>query len=384
MAATTTRFTTYNGRVPGLKFITTIGIPRYASGFLKITISVALLALSGCGVPGAPLPPTTGIPKPVGDLQAVRKSDRVTLSWSTPTETADGALIRKPGKMLVYRSILGSPAQVVAELPLEPALKEEQPPPPTAKDSLTSVAQKPAGDFAVYTVLAQTASGKSAGPSNRAPVPLVPTPGAPQHFQAVTVPLGVSLSWDQAWPPQNQTHLNTEYAYRIMRRAEGSNAAVMVKQLTIGNAAMAFVDSGIEWQSHYDYWITPVTLWEGEGKKGEVEGDDSPVVSLFADDKFPPARPAGLQAVFSGMTQQPFIDLAWTPNTDPDLAGYNVYRRVGSEEPVKINSELVKGSTFRDSKVQPGSKYIYSVTGVDLRGNESEKSPEASESVPQQ
>lgn len=351
---------------------------------LSLTISVAVLALAGCGAPGVPLPPSTGIPKPVGNLQAARKGEGVTLSWSVPTDTTDGALIRKPGKMLVSRSVSGGPAETVAELPLEPALKDQQPPAPTAKDSLAGVLQKPAGDFAVYTVLAQTASGKSAGASNRAPVPLVPTPGAPQRLQVVTVPLGVSLTWEQAWPPQNQTQMSVEYAYRVMRRVEGSNTPVMVKQLTIGNAAMAFVDSGIEWQKNYEYWITPVTLWQGAGKKGEVEGDDSPVVSIFADDKFPPAQPSGLQAVFSGLAQQPFIDLAWTPDTEPDLAGYNVYRRVGAETPVKINSEMVKEPAYRDNRVQPGTTYFYSVTAVDLRGNESEKSPEASESVPQQ
>lgn len=320
----------------------------------------------------------------MGDLQAVRKGESVTLTWSAPKDATDGALIRKPGKMQLSRTVSGG-AQMIAEVPLEPALleRDQQPPAPTAKDSLTGILQNPGGDFAIYTVLAQTATGKSAGPSNRASVPLIPTPGAPQHFQAVTVSLGVSLSWEQAWPPQNQTHVSAEYAYRVMRRMEGSTAPVMVKQLAIGNAAMAFIDSGIDWQKHYEYWITPVTLWQSAGKKGEVEGDDSPTVSIFADDTFPPARPAGLQAVFSGMAQKSFIDLAWTPNTDPDLAGYNVYRRVGPEAPVKINSDLVKTPAFTDSNVQPGTRYSYSITAVDLRGNESERSPEASESVPQ-
>lgn len=355
---------------------------------LFLTFFFAALAITGCGTPGAPLPPSLGIPKPVGDLQAVRKGETVTLTWSAPTDTTDGALIRKPGKMRLSRSVpgngaAGQAAQAIAELPLEPALKEPEPPPPSAKDAVSSLLETGAGgDFAVYTVVALSNLGKSAGPSNSAAVPLVPTLPAPGRIQATAVPLGISLSWEQGWPPQNHSQLAVQYAYRIMRREEGAKTPVMVKQVSAGNEAMNLIDTGIEWQKHYDYWITPVTLWQGAGKKGVVEGDDSPLASVFADDKFPPDPPVGLQAVFSGLMKQPFIDLAWTPNTEPDLAGYNVYRHAGSEPPVKVNSELVKTPSFRDAKVKPGTKYFYSVSAVDLRGNESGKSAETSETVP--
>lgn len=353
---------------------------------LSLTFFLIGLALTGCATPGAPLPPSLGIPKPVSDLQAVRKGASVTLAWSAPTDTTDGALVRKQGKMLLARAVANGGAagapQVIAQLPLQSALTEPEPPPPTAKDSLSSLLAS-GGDFAIYTVVSKSSKGRSAGPSNQATVPLVPTPPAPARLQAVAVPLGISLSWDQAWPPENQSHLTTQYAWRIMRREQGAQTSpVMVKQVSLGNEAIALVDTGIEWQKHYDYWITPVTLWQGASKKGVVEGDDSPVASVFANDTFPPNVPAGLQAVFSGLETQPFIDLAWTPNTEPDLAGYNVYRHTGDEPPVKINSELVKTPSFRDSQVQPGMKYFYSVSAVDLRDNESGKSAETSETVP--
>ena len=343
---------------------------------------ILIVTLAGCGAPGAPLPPSLGIPKPVENLQAVRKGETVTLTWSAPTETTDGELIRKTGKMLVSRTVAGSVTQV-AELALPPALDEQQPS-STTKDSIASLLPAAPADFAEYRVLSQSRSGKRDRASNLAAVPLVPTPATPQRVQAVAVPQGISLTWDQAWPPQNRTHLSTQYLYKIMRRAEDSKTPVVVAQPNAGNEAMAFVDTGIEWQKHYDYWITPVTQWQGTVIKGEVEGDDSPVVSIFADDKFPPAVPESLQAVFSGMAQQPFIDLTWTPVTDADLAGYNVYRHVGDEAPVKINSELVKTPSFRDTDVKPGTKYFYAVSAVDLRANESERSKEASETVPQE
>lgn len=346
-------------------------------------ICMLVAGLAGCGTPGAPLPPSLGIPKPVGDLHVVRKGETVTLTWSAPTDTTDGVLLRKPGRMLVTRTLAGR-ATLVAEVPLQPALNDRQPPAPVTTDSLRNLLESPPADFAEYRVLSQNHAGRSDKSSNLAAVPLVPTPAAPQRLQAVAVPQGISLTWDQVWPPQNKTHLSTQYMYRIMRRAEDSKAPIQVAQPSAGSEAIGFIDTGIEWQKHYDYWITPVTLWQGTVIKGEIEGDDSPVISVFADDKFPPSIPVNLQAVYSGLAEQPFIDLTWTPATEPDLAGYNVYRHIGDEAPMKINSELLKTPTFRDAGVKPGVKYFYSVSAVDLRANESARSKEASETVPEE
>lgn len=354
----------------------------------SLIVSLCLIAvcLAGCGTPGAPQPPSLDIPKPVSDLQAVRKGDQVTLAWSRPTDTTDNALVRKRGKMLVSRRLIGEGAplqgpQVVAEVPLVPALQMPEPAPPSAMDSLTAIS--PGADFALYNVVSQNSLGKAAGPSNSVSVPLVPSLPAPARVQAVAVPLGISISWDQTWPPENLTHLTAQYAYRINRREQGSAAPpTMVKQVAASNEAIALVDTSIEWQKHYEYWITPVTTWQGAGKRGTVEGADSPVASVFANDVFPPAVPAGLQAVYSGISDQPFIDLSWTANTEPDLAGYNVYRHTENEPPVKLNAELVKVPAYQDRNVKPGTKYFYSVSAVDFRGNESGKSTEASETVP--
>jgi fibronectin type 3 domain-containing protein len=68
---------------------------------------------------------------------------------------------------------------------------------------------------------------------------------------------------------------------------------------------------------------------------------------------------------------------------DGDLAGYNVYRHQEGAAPVKLNTDLVRTPAYRDSSVEGGKHYWYSVSSVDVRGNESERSEEASESVPE-
>jgi hypothetical protein len=352
----------------------------------RIILGLAIVSVTSCGVPGAPLPPSAEIPKFVGDLKAQRKGATVTLTWTTPTETSDGELIRKPGKMLVQRALSSGQAelqfQTISELPLQPTLNEGRGDQATAKDTLTDALRSGSAEFAVYSILAQGRNGKSFGLPNRASVSLVPDLAPPHKVSANPVPAGIMISWDEFVPPENHSRLQTQYAYKIMRRLLGANEAVPVKQLEAGNQGMSFVDTSIEWEKTYQYWITPVTLWQDGNRKGEIEGDDSPTVDVLAHDSFPPASPTGLEAVYSAMPQNSFIDLTWTANTEPDLAGYNVYRHNGNEPPVKINSELVKTPRFPDPGIQAGLKYFYSVTAVDLRGNESGKSEETSETVP--
>lgn len=348
-------------------------------------LCAAAMALAGCGTPGAPRPPSLGIPKPVGDLQAVRKGPTVTLTWTAPIETTDGELIKKVGKMIVVRApAQGAGGQPVAEVPLQPALKDLRPEKSTATDSLASLLQSiPAEDFVFYAVDALSSSNRSAGVSNQVAVALVDTLPAPRRVTAGPVPRGVELSWEVAGP-QPPVRLNSHFVYRVMRRLEGAAEAVKAGEIQPSKDNNSFIDTGIDWEKNYQYWVTPVTLWESAGKKGEVEGEDSPVVSVFAHDSFPPAVPSGLQAVFSGQVRQPGIDLTWTPNTDEDLAGYNVYRRRDESQPLKINTDLAKTPAFQDAGVQPGVRYTYSVSAVDLRGNESGRSPETSEGVPKE
>ena len=369
---------------------------RFSASVILLVLMRALFlfillgCVAGCGVPGAPQPPSTGIPKFVGDLKAVRKGDTVTLTWTTPTETSDGELIRKPGKMLVQRALsTGHDAelnfQVISEVPLEPTLNEERGEQATAKDPLAEALRAGGAEYALYQVLAQNRNGKSFGLPNRVSVPLVLTLKTPDKVELATVPDGIRISWAQAWPPPRQSRISAQYVWRIMRKQEGASDAVMVKQLPAGSGAAEFMDTAIEWEKSYQYWITPVTLWQDGGRKGEIEGDDSPVVSVLAHDSFPPAAPGGVQAVYSPVQGQPsFIDITWTPNTEPDLAGYNVYRHTANEAPVKINTELVKTPRFADPGIQPGAKYFYSVSAVDLRGNESGRSEETSEVVPKE
>src|SRR5215470_5085466 len=122
-----------------------------------VAVFLAILFVAGCGTPGAPQPPSANIPKAVKDLHAVRKGETVNLSWAAPEQTTDGALVSKPGKMIVRRTTSDSQnAVTVAEVPLQPAHKSQQAQGVAVKDSLTNLLQSNSADFAGYTVEAQS------------------------------------------------------------------------------------------------------------------------------------------------------------------------------------------------------------------------------------
>ncbi|WP_344741700.1 fibronectin type III domain-containing protein, partial [Microlunatus spumicola] len=92
--------------------------------------------------------------------------------------------------------------------------------------------------------------------------------------------------------------------------------------------------------------------------------------AFVAPDIYPPAAPAGLGSSADGTK----VTLGWTPGTEPDLAGYNVYRATGTGTYTKINTGLVTGATYLDDTAAPGTAYAYQVTAVDTSGLESVRS----------
>jgi len=242
--------------------------------------------------------------------------------------------------------------------------------------------ENPSAQF-TYAVLVVNESGRSAGLSNQVQVSAAPTLSAPANFNARVIAQGVQLTWS-CGPAPARALPYIQYQVRVYRRGENAKADTNVGEAEIQDCSKTeLLDQSFEWEQTYSYRATVVTVVSVPGKpEMQVEGDDTPSVKVFAHDVYPPAVPTGLQAVFSGVGQAPFIDLAWAPVTDADLAGYNVYRHEEGGQAVKTNSEMVKTPAFRDSNVAAGKKYFYSVSAVDLRGNESARSEEASESVP--
>jgi hypothetical protein len=382
----------------------------------KLVVALAPLVLAGCAAMGPPRPPSLELPKPPTDLRAARKGDKVVLTWTVPALTTDHQGVRSLGGTRICRgsepvlkecgTAMGeaSPAASAVAVPDSGRASRPSHGPVSKSNSRQKVAASYTDKlfsgsvrpevlgFASYAVEVLNANGRGAGLSNSVRVPLAQTLAAPADFGAQVTGQGVVLSWGVApggfAPTQASapTRPVVSYLYRVYRRIEGGKANLVGEVPVLSEMNLSLTDASIEWEQTYYYHVEAVTVVSGDvaadHKKIEIEGDDSAEVKVFAHDVFPPAVPAELQAVFSGPGQSPAIDLVWAPVTDMDLAGYNVYRHDAGGAAVKVNGALVKTPAYRDANVATGKTYLYSVSAVDVRGNESARSEEAGETVP--
>jgi hypothetical protein len=361
---------------------------------LRFPIFLAALAsiagCAGCGTPGAVQLPSLNLARPAEDLTASRKGNTVRLEWTLPEKNTDRTLVQLKhlGDTLVCREVgtalMSSCNQVGSVTPPKAPQRKKNDPEQKMRMSYSDLLplqleeKDPAG-FATYAVEIMSDRNRSAGLSNQVVIPLAPTIAPPSQVSAEIGPDGVRVSWsggDQPTPPQGLT-----YRYRIERRPAGAGGYIALNDVDPAPSG-SYLDQTFDWETKYEYRVTSVTDVRAGARQASVEGDDSAPAEVFTKDIYPPAEPVGLQAVFSSIGQKPFVDLTWAPNSETDVAGYNVFRRNAGGEWQKLNPKPTQVPSFRDENVQPGSKYEYTVSAVDLRGNESPRSVPTSEEVP--
>jgi hypothetical protein len=78
------------------------------------------------------------------------------------------------------------------------------------------------------------------------------------------------------------------------------------------------------------------------------------------------------------------VGLNWeAPTSSPDpVAGFNIYRTLGSGSPQLLNSTPITTTTYVDNSVASGSTYAYAVESVDASGVQSPPSNQIQVTVP--
>jgi len=89
----------------------------------------------------------------------------------------------------------------------------------------------------------------------------------------------------------------------------------------------------------------------------------------------PPSAPSSLQ---SSLIEERSISLTWDKSSDDDISYYNIYRKLSTDISYVFISNKDHSSsdgslivTFKDTLLEPETKYNYRVSAVDLSGNES-------------
>lgn len=247
-----------------------------------------------------------------------------------------------------------------------------------------------------YYVELRNSHGRSAGPSNPATVLAGEAPLAVTGFAAEVRKQGVVLRWTATDPGASirlQRKLLTPPPAKVRTGPLPAAPEPIEQNLLIESAqdstpAQA-IDKNIIFGNTYEYRAQRVVRVASGSNTLELEGELSAPIRVDALDVFPPAVPLGLAAVATpadpASNNPPSIDLSWQPNTEPDLAGYEVYRREDQTPWQRISGDQpVIGPAFHDAHVLPGHTYRYGVSAVDKGGHESGRSAEASETVPNQ
>jgi len=112
-------------------------------------------------------------------------------------------------------------------------------------------------------------------------------------------------------------------------------------------------------------WVAPTAESPSAPNAGQVFGDACTSAT-------PPSPPANVTAAACSTS----VQLSWDASSDPDLAGYNVYRANQSIGPwTKLNPGLLTAPAYEDTGVAGGFAYYYAVSVVDSTPLESAFSP---------
>lgn len=383
-----------------------------------VAVACVALVLAGCGKKGPPLPPLRLVPAPVENLAARRTASAVELRFTLPTRNQNGpgpieldrveiyAITVPPGAAAPANRDLLSKERLVGSVRVKPAPEEDEPAPPPdpnddrpepgaravfveelTADALTPVTLSPApgeakaqgsaaGAPATAPQAGAPAAAKPAAGAGQPPAPDYPTriyalrgvtrggrPGPPAP--RVVVPLvapppppgAVDVAFDErvfmiTWVPP-ATERAGALAYNVYA---GATERVALNASPI--SAAAYEHGPVTFGEERCFAVRTVQTVQNV----PIESAPSEPACAVPADVFPPGAPRGLQIVAAPEG----ISLSWNPNTEPDLGGYVVLRAEAPGETLQpLTREPITETSYRDTAVQPGVRYVYAIVAVD-------------------
>jgi hypothetical protein len=310
---------------------------------VKFLAGLATLSLAGCASIAPPLPPALNLPARVTDLSAVQRGGRIYIQFTMPQLTTEGFPVK--GTPEPDLRIGPSAQKFNMQAWLDTA---KQLPPQGSKTLYVTSAAPYVGKDVVIALRLNNDRGHNAGWSNFVALSISESVARPENLKVEATAQGVAISWT-----------GSASSYRVYRKTDQGEF------VPLGESKQSpYLDTTAEYGKHYTYFVM--------GFRSSSESELSEEKAITPIDVYPPAMPAGLTAVMGTKS----IELNWTRDTEPDLAGYRVYR----------DGELIAGAvlstSYSDRSAKPGIRYHYSVSAYDQTGNESPRSPPIEATLP--
>jgi len=349
-----------------------------------------LLMESGCGAPGEPVPPMPPVPVAIKDLAAHQIGDGVQLAFTLPTNSVTGDRLPEPPAVEIVRGVNrpdGTPDaksfRIVDTIPgalvtdFVTQKRVEYIDVISPRDPETS-----AGATLVYRVRTRASRKRGSADSNTVFVQVAPVPQRILAVESGVTESAIELNWAVPTTTSSGALLTAPLSYHVYR-AEVDPAAFKADEekhslaeaksppvLLATVITPSYQDTAFEFGKSYLYFVRSVITTN----EIALESSDSQHVVITPRDIFPPATPQGLVvALLPGSAPGTFVvELSWSINLETDLAGYRVYK--SEQEGTKgqlVNADLLPTPAVRDTSVEPGHRYWYTVTAVDRAGNES-------------
>jgi predicted small lipoprotein YifL len=335
-----------------------------------LTLLALTLVFSFCGKKGPLVLEPEKLPLAALDLQVRQIGNQVELNWKFPTLLSDK-------KTLFQLSQCRGIAIYHAAKPSSPEsfLKKSE---LLAKPKISEISDRGDGVYS-YTLPFKAKLLKDVehafalayqyGRSRSAlgPIEKITTRTPPRAIQDLKFGREgkvVVLNWSRPQTNSEDQPLTAIAGYTVYRRIHlGKNPGPFqaINSKTVAGEYYEDYDTGTD--GEYEYQVASLL-------SEHIESAPSNPVKIRIQDTFPPDVPANL-VVF---TAKDHIFLTWEAVRDRDLNHYLVYRKSSKDEDFKILDAAVTENFYRDKQIVKGQLYIYAVTAVDNKGNESETS----------
>lgn len=341
--------------------------------------ALALCLLAACAAQGPPQPPRVERPEQITDLAVTQVGRALELEFTPPELAADGERLSKPLEIEILRTVTPAGQKPTPPGSVATPWKTLEPS-DLAHHTQDEKIRVPSGlseqEFsqAIGATFAFAVRGLTRG-FERRPIPGEWSKAAQVTLLDVSVPVdglggqtarqSINLRWTPPSKGLAGAALPAVAGYRVYRSKTGKpDSFAFIAETTDPD----YQDHDFVFDTTYFYRVRAVFKQAGQ----TAASDDSQSFEVTPRDIFPPGAPAGLSGLYNGAA----VELIWTANTEPDLAGYNVYRRDetvpgNASAPGKLNREPVGTPVYRDTSVERGHQYAYWVTAMDRAKNES-------------